>query len=173
MRGRPEPGGYTAGYVEEEFERAGRTLLALPWAGCFPAGFTALWPEAGGGEPRRYDTPTTAAISRMDAAYRWIPLISAPDPEMLIQMRRLVLMRSLVFPDKADDDPKRYQFGWRKLQRMTGLHRDTLRDRWGRGIDLVVSRLNRPGLCAASGGKVWPGPRMVAGWLSAWEKVEG
>ena len=172
MRGRPEPGGYTAGYVKARFELAGRTLMALPWAGCFPAGITCLWPEVAGGEPRRYDVPATAAITQMDEAYRWIALISDADPERLIAMRKLVLCRSLVFPDKEPDDPERYKFSWRSLQRTTGLHRDTLIDRWGRGIDLIVGRLNRPGLCHRSGGKIWPGPTMVTGWLRQWESVE-
>ena len=164
MRGRPEPGGYTAGYVEDRLERAGRTLWALPWAGCFPAGLTCLWPEAGGGEPRRWSVPPAAAISMMGEAYDWVQLIADPDRERLIMMRRLVLMRSLVIPDSPDSAP-RYVYSWRRLNAMLGLHRDTLRDRWGRGIDTIVIRLNRPGLCVRAGGRAGPGPNMVMDWI--------
>jgi hypothetical protein len=143
LRGRPDPGGYSAPYVEDRLERAGRTLLALPWAGCFPAGFTCLWPEVAGGASRRYAVPSISAVSAMDEAYRWITLITDPDPDRLVMIRSLVLRRSLVIPDSPEEKPE-YCYRWRDLQRSTGLHRDTLRDRWGRGIDLIVGGLNRP-----------------------------
>jgi hypothetical protein len=171
MRRRPEPGGYTPGYVEARFEEAGRTLMALPWTGCFPCGLTCLWPEVADNAPRRYDVPLTRSITEMDETYRWISLITDPDPQQLMAMRRLVLMRSLIFPDSPASDPK-YKYTWRALQRMTGLHRDTLMDRWGRGIDRIVGRMNRPGLCARSGGQIHPGPAIVAGWLRSRETVE-
>ncbi len=139
----PDPGGYSANYVESRLEAAGRTLLALPWAGCFPAGFSCLWPETTGGEPRRYAVPSMSAVTAMDEAYRWVGLITDPDPDRLVMIRSLVLRRSLVAPDSPENDPK-YHYCWRDLQRLTGLHRDTLKTRWGRGIDLIVVALNRP-----------------------------
>jgi hypothetical protein len=150
MRDRPDVGGYTSGYVEERLEAAGRTLIALPWAGCFPAGMTCLWPEAGGGEPRRYAVPSSVAISAMSEAYDWMRLITDPDPGQLVMMRRLVLMRSLVLPDSEASKPV-YMHTWRDLSRMFDLHRDTLQARWGRGIDAITRRLNRPAVCARLG----------------------
>jgi hypothetical protein len=164
MRSRPGPGGYTAGYVEDRLEKAGRTLVALPWAGCFPAGITCLWPEAGGGEPRRYAVPGSADISAMAESYDWIRLISDADADRLIMMRRLVLMRSLVVPDSPADKP-RYCYTWRDLRRMTGLHSDTLKDRWGLGIDRITARLNQPGLCARAGGRIGPDAKAVMRWV--------
>jgi hypothetical protein len=155
MHDRPDAGGYTAAYIERRFEDAGRTLIALPWAGCFPAGMTCLWPEAGGGEPRRYAVPRSVEVSAMSETYDWVRLITDPDPDRLVMMRRLVLMRSLVLPDSPQATPA-YCHRWRELSRTLGLHRDTLQARWGRGIDLIVGRMNRPGLCARSGGKVAP-----------------
>jgi hypothetical protein len=168
MRDRPEPGAYTAGYVESRLEDAGRTLMALPWAGCFPAGVSCLWPETGGGEARRYAVPTSAEVSAMGQAYDWIPLIADTDPERLVMMRRLVLMRSLVRPDSPIGHPV-YVHSWRRLGAMLGLHRETLQTRWGRGIDAIVARLNRPGLCTRAGGRVGPGPDVAWSYLRARE----
>lgn len=146
MADRPNPGGFKAGYVEARFEEAGKTLLALPWAGCFPAGLRTLWPETSASDvQRRYPIPSSQAISEMDEAYRWVGLVKD------MEERRLVLMRSLVFPDSPKDRP-RYVWSWRRLRSTTGLHTDTLQGRWGRGIDRIVAALNRPGFCVASGG---------------------
>jgi hypothetical protein len=145
MPERPEPGRITAAYVEARLESAGRALMALPWAGCFPAGLRSLWPEVADNSPRRWDPPTSRAISDMDEAYRWCGLIA--DAEQ----RKLVLMRSLVWPDSPSDQP-RYKYPWRELRRITGLHSDTLRVRWGRGIDTIVTRLNRGGQRLQQGG---------------------
>jgi len=73
----------------------------------------------------------------MDEAYRWTSFIADQDE------RRLVLMRSLLLPDTAGGRPC-YVWTWRRLQKMTGLHRDTLKARWGRGIDRIVRGLNEP-----------------------------
>jgi len=77
----PDPGAYTAAYVEDRLE----------WAGCFPAGMTVFWPDISGREPRRYAVPTMAAITAMDEAYRWVGLITDPDPDRLVMIRSLVL----------------------------------------------------------------------------------
>jgi hypothetical protein len=167
MRSRPGPGGYTAGYVEDRFEKAGRTLLALPLAGVFPAGLTCLWPLVSSAEPRRYPVPTSADITLMDEAYtRWIPLIHHVEFDELMMMRQLVLLRSLVRPDSDAGKPI-YLVSWRKLVRATGLHRDVLRARWGLGIDRIVARLNQPGLCAKSGGRIGPAADRISNWIRA------
>jgi hypothetical protein len=159
MRNMPSVGDFTAGWVEATLEAAGRTLMALPWAGCFPAGERSLWPFPVAGDPgRRYPTPTSAAISDMDLVYGWVALIEQ------MEERRLVLMRSLVFPDSPPERP-RYVFTWHRLRLITGLHSDTLKTRWGRGIDRMVTRLNRPGFCVAAGGKVGPSSRAVEKWM--------
>ena len=147
MRDSPRPGRVSAAEVEARMTDAGRVLLALPWTGCFPAGFRSFWDDETGGTRSRHPVPSSHQISLMDEAYRWTELIADQDE------RRLVLMRSLVLPASAFGTP-RYVWSWRRLRRETGLHTDTLKKRWGRGIDRIVRALNRPGLCAASGGPI-------------------
>jgi hypothetical protein len=135
MRDGPIAGRFSAAEVEERLTDAGRVLLALPWSGCFPAGFRNLWPDQGRASTRRR-VPTAQQISAMDAAYGWTAFIIDQDE------RRFVLMRSLVLSE-AGAKP-RHVWTWRRMQRLTGLHRDTLKVRWGRGIDRIVRGLNRP-----------------------------
>lgn len=135
MRDGPMAGRFNAAEVEERLAEAGRVLLTLPWSGCFPAGFRSLWPDQGRASPRRR-MPTAQQISAMDAAFAWTAFILDQDE------RRFVLMRSLVLSE-AGASP-RHVWSWRRMQRMTGLHRDTLKVRWGRGIDRIVRGLNRP-----------------------------
>ena len=130
-------------------------LLALPWAGCFPCGFRTLWPETEAAYPRR-PVPSSHQISAMDQAYRWTALI--PESEE----RRLVLMRSLVLPPSASGRP-RYVWSWGRLRRATGLHPDTLKKRWGRGIGRIVVELNRPFPSEAFGRSIASSCRS-AGW---------
>ena len=129
-------GRFNATDVEDRLAEAGRVLLALPWSGCFPAGFRCLWPDQGGPSAWRR-MPTAREISAMDEAYRWTSFIANQDE------RRLVLMRSLIFDD-AVSGHSRYVWTWRRLRRTTGLHPDTLKARWGRGIDRIVRGLNQP-----------------------------
>ncbi len=82
----------TASEVENRLADAGQALLALPHAGCLPAGFRTLWLDAGESAARGDFLPSPAEISAMDEAYRWVGLL--PD----VDERRLVLMRSLVRP---------------------------------------------------------------------------
>jgi len=133
----PRPGNINAGHVEERLADAGRVLLALPWSGCFPAGFRSLWPDQGGPSAQRC-VPTSLEITAMDEAYRWTEFIADQDE------RRLVLMRSLTLEDSALGTP-RHVWSWRRLRKATGLHSDTLKARWGRGIDRIVRGLNCPG----------------------------
>jgi len=126
MRDRPVVARLTAAEIEERLAEAGRVLLTLPWSGCFPAGFRCLWPDQRGPSASRR-MPTAREISAMDEAYRWTSFIADQDE------RRLVLMRSLIFEDVATG-----------RTRTTGLHPDTLKARWGRGIDRIVRGLNQP-----------------------------
>ena len=127
-------GHFTAADVENRLSEAGRVLLALPWSGCFPAGFRSLfWPDQVGPSPGRR-VPTSHEITAMDEAYLWVAFITDQEE------RRLVLMRSLVLDDLPSGRP-RYLWTWRRLQRLTGLHPDTLKARWGRGIDRIVRGL--------------------------------
>lgn len=150
---------FTASQIDLRLKEAGATLLALPWAGCFPAGFRTLWPRTAAAPSPRLPVPTSREISAMDEAYRWTELIQDYDE------RRLVLMRSLVWPT-ARVGKVRHEWTWGKLRRATGLHPDTLQKRWGRGIDRIVRGLNRRGR-----GGTAPGPyvrRGDRGGFSRW-----
>jgi len=127
---------YSEAEVEARLADAGRILLALPWANCFPFGLRTLWSEAEIDASVRRPIPTSDQIRAMDQAYRWTALIARQEE------RRLVLMRSLVLPALASGRP-RYVWSWRRLQGATGFHRDTLKERWGRGIGHIVDALNR------------------------------
>ena len=122
-----------AASVEKRMTEAGQVLLALPWSGCFPAGFRCLWPDQGGPSSRHH-VPTSHEITAMDEAYRWTCFIEDQGE------RRLVLMRSLI-SETASGAP-RFVWSWRRLRKATGLHSDTLKARWGRGIDRIVAGLN-------------------------------
>ena len=123
-----------AASVELRLAEAGRVLLGLPWAGCFPIGFRSVWPLSAACAFRARPAPSSREISAMDEAYRWTAFISDPDE------RRLVLMRSLVLPDSPFGTP-RHVWTWGRLRRATGLHPDTLKTRWGRGIDRIAHAL--------------------------------
>lgn len=98
-----------------------------------PTGIHSFWPElSSGGSERRCAAPSAGEITRMDQTYGWCGLI----PE--VDQRRLVLMRSLVWPDSPANAP-RNRYSWRELRRITGLHGDTLKLRWGQGIDMIVN----------------------------------
>ena len=146
MRDDRRQGRITEAEVEARMAAAGRVLLALPWAGCFPCGFRTLWPETEPERPR-HPVPSSHQISAMDEAYRWTALI----PE--VDERRLVLMRSPVLPDSAFGT-LRHVWSWGRLRRATGLHPDTLKKRWGRGIGRIVVGLNRPTPSTATGGSI-------------------
>lgn len=137
MRDDTRRGSYTEAEVEARLADAGRVLLALPWAGCFPCGFRCPWPETETSLSVRRRPPTSSQIDAMDQAYNWTTHIRDQDE------RRLVLMRSLVLPASASDKP-RHVWTWGRLRRATGLHPDTLQKRWRRGIRRIVFALNAP-----------------------------
>jgi hypothetical protein len=124
--------GFTEQEVEARLAEAGRVLIALPWAGCFPCGFRSLWPASAPIERRR--PPSSMQIDAMDQAYAWTALI--PDQEE----RRMVLMRSLMLPPSPSGKP-RFVWTWGRLRRATGLHPDTLKKRHGAGIGRIVRAL--------------------------------
>ena len=78
MRDERRQGRITEAEVEARLADAGRVLLALPWAGCFPCGFRTLWPETESERPR-HPVPTSHQISAMDQVYRWTTLIAEPE----------------------------------------------------------------------------------------------
>ena len=158
MDQRPRPLRMTASEVEGRLADAGQALLALPHAGCFPAGFRTLWPDAGESAARGDFLPSPAEISAMDEAYRWVGLL--PD----VDERRLVLMRSLVRPG-SPGAPRRYVWTWRRLRRTTGRHPDTLKAIWGRGIDRIARTLNSADRRPPSDGRFAGGRYTGASWL--------
>ena len=127
---------YTEAEVEARLAAAGQVLLALPWVGCFPLGFRTLWSETETAASAPRLAPSSRQISEMDEAYRWTALI----PQF--EERRLVLMRSLVLAPSASGRPH-HVWSWTRLRRLTGLHPDTLKKRWGRGIGNIVFALNK------------------------------
>lgn len=144
MRGGSGDGRITEGEVEQRLEAAGRVLLALPWAGCFPSGYRRLWPMMEGEMAVRRKIPSSHEISAMDEAYCWTALIQDAEE------RRLVLMRSLVLEPTPFGTP-RYVWSWTKLRRSTGLHPGTLQKMHARGLARIARGLNAPG---SSGVKV-------------------
>ena len=158
MDQRPRPIRMTASEVEARLANAGQALLALPHAGCFPAGFRTLWPGYDEASSHGSFLPSPAEISAMDEAYRWVGLL--PD----VDERRLVLMRSLVRPG-SPGSPRRYVWSWRRLRKSTGRHPDTLKAIWGRGIDRIARALNSADRRAPSDGRVAAGRYTGASWL--------
>jgi hypothetical protein len=143
-----------AAAVELRLEDAGKTLLSLPWSGCFPSGFSSVWPLRAACGCAARPVPSSREISAMDEAYRWMAFL--PD----VDERRLVLMRSLALPDSPFGTP-RHVWSWSKLRRTTGLHPDTLKARWGRGIDRIVRGLAAPDARRRLPPVTWPGCQSV------------
>ncbi len=72
-------GGFSEREVEARLNDAGRVLVALPWAGCFPCGFRCPWPATEDTKSARRPIPSSHQIDRMDQAYRWTALITDQD----------------------------------------------------------------------------------------------
>lgn len=144
----PDGSAFTADFVKAHLVSAGTTLLCLPHTGTRPAGFRTAWPEVAhnfweayqddlSDRPMRFPRASSGAISAMDYVFRvWVPLVGTPHA---VQTRRIILLRSLMNPLT-----ERHMWSWRRLQERTGLNRDTLAIWHGRGIDRIVTRLNRP-----------------------------
>ena len=140
---RPETS-YDFAYVEARLAEAGLTLRALPASGTRPAGYRAFWPEIAGAQASEEwsPPPSARAISQMEQAFGWLGLI--PDSE--VKLRKLVGMRSLQYICPTTEEPV-YVWSWVRLGEAMGC-RDVTAKAWHRrGLDMIVLRLNRPGLC--------------------------
>ena len=147
--------------VRASLRQAMRTLQALRVPGLWPAGYRSgmpdvlrdiedmRWVDAGEG-PR--PQPGPQAVARMDRMLAWVRLIPEGRPEV----RRAVALRSLNHPLSEKEI-----LGWRRIGELLGCSH-TQAGRWfDQGIDHITVALARPGLCAAAGGPVAPGPREV------------
>jgi len=123
--------------VEVRLADAGRVLLALPWANCFPFGVRNLWSEPEADAFARRPIPTSDQIRAMDQAFRRAVLIPRPEE------RRLVLMRSLVLPQPSTSGRPATSGPGDGFGAPRGCIR-TLQQRWYRGIRHMVCALSRP-----------------------------
>jgi hypothetical protein len=157
---------YDAETIIYRLEEAGRTLLSLPNAGCFPAGIRTYWPQGaemaaecwgyGLEEGIRPAPPTSVAITRMDEAMRWVNLI-APDKRV---HRRIVLMRALVNPRN-----ERHIWSFRKIGRALGFDHKA-GQRWhDQGIDWIAQGLYGQQLAGDNWAILWQEERRVLGHL--------
>ena len=146
VAGSVREGLYDASLVLARLEEAGRTLLALPPGG-YSTGLrmntTALLRhmiEAGAAEPvpgrLHPPVPAAAAITRMDEALGWIPLI----PRDRSVLRRIVGARALVHP--LTD---RHMYPWRRLGTMLGADHKAVQRWHAQGVDMIVAALNAAG----------------------------
>lgn len=122
-------------------EEAGATLLAMRLSGGSPASLKSAWPdvvhdasEAYGytGEQVRPAFPASDAISRMDEALGWIPLIP---PDRYV-WRRVVGARALVSPRTA-----RHLFTWRRIGAVLGCEPRAVRYWHVQAIALIAASL--------------------------------
>jgi hypothetical protein len=107
-------------------------------------------------ERRRWDPPTPAQIAHLDEVlFRWMPLLGG-DSWHHWQRRRLVGLRSLIWPDSDRDDA--HVWSWRRLcderepkAPMPGIDPGTVKARHGRAVDLLAGKLRAlPPPCAAT-----------------------
>lgn len=147
---------HDAASVEARLADAGRTLLALRVSGVRPAGTKSSMPEVIRSfdesygwqtEDLRPSQPSPRDISAMDQALSWIALI----PQERYVLRRIVGARCLTNP--RTDRPL---FSWRKIADTVGASHMAVKAWHSQGIDVIVAALNRPGLCAAAGGRLGP-----------------
>lgn len=153
---------YDDALVMARLEDAGRTLMALQVPGCRPAGYRSGMPEivrelteayGWDGAELRTGPPSSSAIGRMDQALSWVGLL----PADRLAMRRIVLMRMLVNP--VSD---RHVFSWRRMAAVLRCSHEAVRGWHEVAIGMIVGRLNAPGFCAVSGGRVGPSAGVVA-----------
>ena len=139
-------------------EEAGEALMRLPSKGCFPATYRSGMPEyihlpgdaeryrenpylsASRADRQRPGPPTGQQLSVMDHVYlRWVPLLPLRT-DVDIRRRRIVLYRSLVFPD-AENDDRRHVWPWRRLGDLLNLDHHTVKLYHSRAIDELLRRL--------------------------------
>lgn len=139
-----------ADYVVAMLEEAGASIIAMRVVGLRPAGYGSGWPEfvreaieAYGWteEAPRPRTPSAAAITRMDKAYRWLTLI----PNDRYVLRRIVGARSLVHPLT-----EKHVFSWRRLGMTLGADHKAVQRWHGDGIALIVAGLRREAAATSS-----------------------
>lgn len=137
---------YDFNFVAARLSEAGRTLLAVRMSGLRPAGMRGYWPDIPGAESGtdRPATPSPRRISEMDEALPWISLI----PEHEVELRKLVGARSLTSPRSGKP-----VFSWSQLGRQLGCSPATAKTWWIKGVDMIVRRLNQPGLCERQGAR--------------------
>lgn len=143
-----------AAFVETALYAAGRTLMALPATGTRPAGFRSGMPEflrdvedlKHAETHYRVPVPPPAAISAMEQALSWISLLPGIT-DLEIKIRRLVCARCLISP-RTD----RNLYSWKRLGDVFGCSDKTAKTRWIDAVATITAALNRPGLCAVSGG---------------------
>lgn len=133
----------TAETAIDRLERAGETLMALPARGCFPAAFPTaslshLIPRES--ELPRVPRPSARDVSRMDEAYGWVRLLPSAT-RLDVQRRRIVLMRSLVWPDSERPDP--HVWSWRRLADRLGPDHHTVQRRHAAAIASICAAVNR------------------------------
>ena len=123
-------------------EEAGRTLLALPTAGPSPrlaqSGMDWIRDASDTYAPTktklRPAIPSAFAITRMDEALAWIPLI----PQDKYVLRRIVGARSLVSP--LND---RHLFTWRRLGVAIGADHKAVQRWHAQGVELILAALRQ------------------------------
>lgn len=119
---------WTADDVAEQFEEAFRTLRKLPPVTV--QGYFNTWPDmvrtsreiaAMEPEPMRL-WPSTAAITRLEQTFGWMPWIEEPQ-------RRLVWARAARVP-------------WKQISHELGCDRTTAWRRWQLALAMIAARLN-------------------------------
>lgn len=148
----------TADELIDRLEQAGKTLIAWRTRGLFPASHRSAWPEhrqelvdiygaiIGSENPEEAAReiadqrlkarvqPTAAQLQDMDRCLDMVMLVDAG------VRRRIVFARMLV-----DPITDRHIASWRKLGRVTGLHKDTVQRYHNDGIEQILRSVR----CAA------------------------
>ena len=154
---------HSSATVEAALYRAGRALLALDVGTVWPSGFRSSMPEmlreaiVAYGHVRatfRVSPPSSSEISAMDQACSWLGLL--PGDKHGVILRRVVGARMLV--DPRTDRPL---YSWRRLGAAIGCSHVHAKTLWLEATTAIARRLDAPGLCAASGGRVGPSRRVV------------
>lgn len=117
------------------------TLLALHVSGLRPAGFRSnlpAQPSSTADTERFVAAPSPRHIRDMDQALDWVRMI----PQEQLVLRKIVLARMLTSP--RNEKPVH---SWRALGQMFGCSHVAAKSWWIRGVEMIVARLNQPGLC--------------------------
>lgn len=145
---------YTSEMVETRLYEAGRALIALRVAGCWPAGYRSSMPEFvrevvesyGRGEADfRPSPPSARDISAMDQALSWVKLLPGHNSDQ-VRTRRLVCARMLCSP--RSDRPL---YSWRRLGEMLGVSHTSAKTTFLLAVSAITAELNRPGFCTRLG----------------------